>query len=183
MSWNPINGGKEIASGAAPRALIRFTDIDQDGKDDYVVTGDQTGSVAVYFNRGPKEGVNGNWVWDGPHQMGPGAPGIKGDEVLFADINGDGITSRDLSPSHADLFARSPGRPDYLVNKNGTLDAFLNIGKPKSIDGIQWVGAGQVATGFRSADSAMADITGDVRQISDSSHSNPRSPNRPTRVA
>lgn len=27
MSWNPVDGGKEIASGVAPRELIRFADI------------------------------------------------------------------------------------------------------------------------------------------------------------
>ncbi|KAL8671930.1 MAG: hypothetical protein Q9168_003586 [Polycauliona sp. 1 TL-2023] len=45
ISWNPVNDGKEIASGVAPRELIRFVDIDMDGKDDYVVLGRETGSV------------------------------------------------------------------------------------------------------------------------------------------
>ena len=30
MSWNPVNGGKEIASGVASRELIRFVDIGEE---------------------------------------------------------------------------------------------------------------------------------------------------------
>ncbi|KAL8858124.1 MAG: hypothetical protein Q9178_005301 [Gyalolechia marmorata] len=124
ISWNPVNDGKEIASGVAPRELIRFVDIDTDGKDDYVVLGKETGSVTVYLNGGPKAGAPGDWVWDGPHDVAPGAPGAKATNVLFADVN---------------------GRPDYLVkNSNGGLDAYLNIGQRKTIDGdgradyLQW---------------------------------------------
>ncbi|KAL8676965.1 MAG: hypothetical protein Q9186_006574 [Xanthomendoza sp. 1 TL-2023] len=142
ISWAPVNDGKEIASGVAPRASIRFADIDQDGKDDYVVIG-KAGSVTVYFNRGPDQAAPGGWNWDGPHEVAPGAPGAKGEDVFFGDINGD-------------------GRPDYLVkNSNGAVGAFLNIGKPKSIDGIQWDGVGQIASGFGTADITFADINGD----------------------
>ncbi|KAL8999849.1 MAG: hypothetical protein Q9169_001390 [Polycauliona sp. 2 TL-2023] len=92
MSWNPVNGGKEIASGVAPRSLIRFVDIDMDGKDDYVVMDNSIASAKVYLNRGPKQGAPGNWVWDGPHNVAPGGPGARGVDVVFADINNDGIT-------------------------------------------------------------------------------------------
>ncbi|KAL9627089.1 MAG: hypothetical protein Q9204_006817 [Flavoplaca sp. TL-2023a] len=90
MSWIPVNGGKDIASGVAPRELIRFVDIDLDGKDDYVVMGRLTASATVYLNRGPKQGAPGNWVWDGPHEVAPGALGAKGADIMFADINNDG---------------------------------------------------------------------------------------------
>ncbi|KAL8929645.1 MAG: hypothetical protein Q9172_000324 [Xanthocarpia lactea] len=148
ISWNPVNEGKEIASGVAPRELIRFVDIDTDGKDDYVVLGKETGSVTVYLNGGPKAGAPGNWVWDGPHDVAPGAPGAKAVNVLFADVNGQatvtflsainpygaGIRSED-----ANLFLLS-GRPDYLVkNSNGGLDAYLNIGQSDGrADYLQW---------------------------------------------
>lgn len=89
ISWVPVNDGKEIASGVAPKAQIRFADIDADGKDDYVVIG-KAGSVTVYLNRGPNDAAPGKWAWDGPHDVAPGAPGAKGEDVLFADINGDG---------------------------------------------------------------------------------------------
>lgn len=117
---------------------------DFDGRDDYIVLGNETGSVTVYLNRG-KESPSGNFNWDGPHEVAPGAPGARGKEVLFADINGD-------------------GRPDYLVkHPNGAIDAFLNIGKPKSVDGIKWIPAGQIAGGFGTDDISLADITGDGR--------------------
>ncbi|KAI4262170.1 MAG: hypothetical protein L6R42_002647 [Xanthoria sp. 1 TBL-2021] len=164
MSWNPVNGGKEIASGVASRERIRFVDIgekahvsnfldsmtktrsDMDGKDDYVVMGNQTVSATVYLNRGPKQGAPGSWIWDGPYEVAPGAPGARGGDIVFADINND-------------------GRPDYLVvdNKTGAVGAFLNIGKQNTINGIQWIGAGQIANGFGSNDIAMKDMTGDGR--------------------
>ncbi|KAL8657468.1 MAG: hypothetical protein Q9226_001878 [Calogaya cf. arnoldii] len=76
---------------------------------------------------GPKTGVPGHWLWDGPHNVTPGAPGAKASSVLFGDINRD-------------------RRPDYLVkNSNGGLDAYFNIGKPKTIDGIQWKPVGHIA--------------------------------------
>lgn len=53
------------------------------------------------------------------------------------------------------------GRPDYLVNNNGALGAFLNIGKPKTIEGIKWEGVGQIASGFGTNDISIADINGD----------------------
>ncbi|KAL8758639.1 MAG: hypothetical protein Q9199_001317, partial [Rusavskia elegans] len=149
ISWSPVNEGKEIASGVAPRELIRFLDIDLDGKADYVVLGKETGSVTVYLNRGPKAGAPGNWLWDGPHNLASGATGAKASSVLFGDINGD-------------------GRPDYLdvevKNSNGGLDAYLNIGKPKTIDGIQWKPVGHIAQGFGSGDIAIKDINGDGRE-------------------
>ncbi|KAL8735840.1 MAG: hypothetical protein Q9181_002669 [Wetmoreana brouardii] len=141
ITWKPVNNGKEIASGVAPRELVRFADIDLDGKDDYVVMGKNSGSVTVWLNRGAGAKAPGGWNWDGPHQVAPGAPGAKGANVLFADIN---------------------GRPDYLVkNPKGAIGAYLNIGKPKTIQGIQWVGAGQIAAGFGTDDISIADINGD----------------------
>lgn len=77
--------------------------------------------------------------------MAPGVLGTNGKDVLFSDINGD-------------------GRPDYLVkHSNGAVDAFLNIGKPKTIKGIQWLGVGQIAGGFGTNDISIADISGDGR--------------------
>ena len=42
--------------------------------------------MTVWLNRGPKEG---GWLWDGPHNVAPGAPGAKGINVFFGDINGE----------------------------------------------------------------------------------------------
>ncbi|KAL8966917.1 MAG: hypothetical protein Q9197_005718 [Variospora fuerteventurae] len=143
IAWIPVNDGDEIASGLAPRELIRFADMDLDGKDDYIVLGNETGSVTVWLNRGLQS--PGNYAWDGPHKIAPGAPGAKGKDVFFADINGD-------------------GRPDYLVKTSkGAISAFLNIGKPKTLEGIKWEGGGKVANGFGTSDISIADISGDRR--------------------
>lgn len=127
---------------AAPgQCLLR---IDFDGRDDYIVLGNDTGSVTVWLNRG-LESPKGHFNWDGPHEVAVGALGAKGKEVFFADINGD-------------------GRPDYLVKKsNGAVTAFLNIGKSKTIKGIQWIDVGQIAAGFGTDDISIVDITGDGR--------------------
>lgn len=50
--------------------------------------GDQTGSVTVWLNKGPDPTAPGGWSWNGPHEVAPGAPGAKGANVFFADING-----------------------------------------------------------------------------------------------
>ncbi|KAL8637044.1 MAG: hypothetical protein Q9228_005642, partial [Teloschistes exilis] len=148
LTWDKVNDGKEIASGVAPRELVRFVDIDHDGKDDYCVMGKETGSVTVWLNKGPNAMAPGGWSWNGPHGVAPGAPGAKGANVLFADINGCFVT----------------GRLDYLVkNSNGGIDAYLNIGKDNTIEGIQWIGAGHIAAGFGTDDISIADINGDGR--------------------
>ncbi|KAL9601531.1 MAG: hypothetical protein Q9219_002483 [cf. Caloplaca sp. 3 TL-2023] len=142
VKFTEANDGKVIATGLGPRDLIRFVDLDSDSKDDYVVIGNDTGSVTVWINGGA---TADGWAWNGPHEVAPGAlpPGTKGTDVLFADINGD-------------------GRPDYLVkDSNGGLDAYLNIGKPKTISGIEWKPAGHIAQGTGSTDIAISDINGD----------------------
>ncbi|KAI4198895.1 MAG: hypothetical protein LQ350_004960 [Teloschistes chrysophthalmus] len=145
LTWDKFNDGKEIASGLAPRELVRFVDIDHDGKDDYCVMGEETGSVTVWLNKGPDPTAPGGWSWNGPHEVAPGAPGAKGANVSFADINGD-------------------GRLDYLVkNSNGDIDAYLNIGQDNTIEGIQWIGAGHIAAGFGTDEISIADINGDGR--------------------
>ncbi|KAL8635487.1 MAG: hypothetical protein Q9228_007023, partial [Teloschistes exilis] len=146
LNWDKVNDGKEIAGGLAPRELVRFVDIDHDGKDDYCVMGKETGSVTVWLNKGPNPTAPVGWSWDGPHEVAPGAPGAKGANVFFADINGD-------------------GRLDYVVkNSNGCIDAYLNIGKDNTIEGIQWIGAGHItAAGFGTDDISIADINGDSR--------------------
>ncbi|KAL9600416.1 MAG: hypothetical protein Q9219_003169 [cf. Caloplaca sp. 3 TL-2023] len=144
VKFEEANGGKEIATGLGPRELIRFADIDLDGKDDYIVIGNDTGSVTVWINGGA---TSDGWGWNGPHEVAPGAlpPGTKGIDVMFADINGD-------------------GRPDYIVkDSKGGLDAYLNIGKPKTIAGIEWKPAGHIASGTGTADISLSDINGDGR--------------------
>ena len=68
-----------------------------DGKDDYVVMDNLTASATVYLNLGPKQGAPGNWVWDGPHKFAPGISGARGTDIVFADINSDGILTSAVS--------------------------------------------------------------------------------------
>lgn len=60
-----------------------------------------------------------------------------------------------------------------MKNSNGAIGAFLNIGKAKTLDGIQWVGVGQIAAGLGTDDITFADINGDGRwrRIDHSEHS------------
>lgn len=54
------------------------------------------------------------------------------------------------------------GRPDYLVkDSKGGLDAYLNIGKAKTLDGIEWKPAGHIAQGTGTSDIIISDINGD----------------------
>lgn len=52
VKFEEANGGKIIATRLGPRDLIRFADLDIDGKDDYIVIGNDTSSVTVWINGG-----------------------------------------------------------------------------------------------------------------------------------
>lgn len=79
--------------------------------------------------------------------------------MFFADINGEYFS---LDKDVLQLTTAGDGRPDYLVkNSKGQIDAYLNIGKPNTLDGIQWIGAGHIAAGFGTDDISIADINGD----------------------
>ncbi|KAL8949205.1 MAG: hypothetical protein Q9222_004668 [Ikaeria aurantiellina] len=178
ITWAPVNDGKEIASGLAPRDHIRFADmgwsclqprkceatltsLDFDGKDDYCVMGVDDASVTCWLNRGEDKSAPGGWSWNGPHVVAPGAIGKKGVNVIFADLNGEFRSKGELENQ---LIVTGDGRPDYLVkDSNGGLDAYINVGKPKTIEGIEWIGAGHIAAGFGSDDISVVDITGDGR--------------------
>ncbi|MFJ8637072.1 GDSL-type esterase/lipase family protein [Streptomyces sp. NPDC093568] len=100
--------GKPIAAGVsgATREAIRFADVNGDGRDDYLRTGD-TGTVHAYLNTVTDQGLI-HWVerlnW---------APGVSygsRDKLRLADVNGD-------------------RRADYLmVGSNGAVHAYLNNG-------------------------------------------------------
>ncbi|KAL8897459.1 MAG: hypothetical protein Q9192_002562 [Flavoplaca navasiana] len=152
MSWTPVIGGKDIASGVAPRKLIRFVDIDLDGKDDYVVMGKQTASATVYLNRGPKQGAPGNWVWDGPHEVAPGAPGAKGADIMFADINNDGkfsfvvfgkVDYAQISDNGAVILWLNKGQADTSVTGDGVHLSDLN---GDGLDDYVWLAANAAPT-------------------------------------
>lgn len=45
--------------------------------------------------------------------------------------------------------------------QNGAIGAFLNIGGPKTLDGIKHIPAGQIAGGFGTDGISLADVTGE----------------------
>ncbi|MFC5145833.1 FG-GAP-like repeat-containing protein [Streptomyces aureoversilis] len=126
-----------IATGTgAPGNKVRFADINNDGKADYLVLEDN-GSVHAWTNNGGDG--QGSWDDQGIIATGTGAPASK---VRFADINGD-------------------RKADYLVlEDNGSVHAWTNNGG----DGHgSWDDQGIIATGTGAPASKVrfADINGD----------------------
>ncbi|MER5647683.1 FG-GAP-like repeat-containing protein [Streptosporangium sp. NPDC002524] len=110
----------EVASGSGPRDRIRFADFNGDGRDDYVVVGDQ-GQATVWFNAG--SGDRMSWAAQGVLATGVGA---TRDQVRFADVDLD-------------------GRDDYLVvDGQGRVRAWLN---GYTSGGGAWTGRGEIASG------------------------------------
>ncbi|KAL8688084.1 MAG: hypothetical protein Q9218_005918 [Villophora microphyllina] len=140
ITWIPLNGAKPIASGGGPGAGVILTDLDNDGKADYLFVHDG-GAVDAWYNGGPKS--DGTWNWIGPTQIASGVPNANPKTVLFADINGD-------------------GRADYLVKgPTGSLNMWLNTGDVGS-QKITWIPAGEIAGGLGTPNITLADITGDA---------------------
>ncbi|KAH8894324.1 integrin alpha N-terminal domain-containing protein [Thozetella sp. PMI_491] len=140
--WSALNGGKPIASGAAPASKVQFGDINGDGKDDYLVLDPKTGELTVYLNGGPSSGSNG-WTWN---SIGSIASGLgPGANVRFADIDGDGYD-------------------DYIfLHPNGGTTIYRNVYSPNTPDS-DWramPGADASGIGQRPEEITFADINGD----------------------
>ena len=74
-----------------PYITVLMADIDGDGRDDYLHV-DSNGAVTMYWNTGraPDEGANAGQVqWVGLGVIATGV-GARGDQVHFADLDGDG---------------------------------------------------------------------------------------------
>ncbi|MFD3942009.1 FG-GAP-like repeat-containing protein [Streptomyces sp. NPDC058579] len=132
-----------VASGVgAPRDHIRLADLNGDGRDDYLVVGDQ-GQVRAWINKGPAGGGGWSWQWSGEVASGVGA---SRDQVRFADLNGD-------------------GRADYLVvGDQGQVRAWINKGSVSG-GGWSWQWSGEVASGVGAprGQVGFADMNGDGR--------------------
>ncbi|WP_433832346.1 FG-GAP-like repeat-containing protein [Actinoplanes sp. CA-015351] len=116
VGWNWAG---QIAAGAGPREQVRFADLNGDGRDDYLLVGDQ-GQVRLWLNRGSGDGVG----WQSRGEVASGS--APRDQVRFADLNGD-------------------GRDDYLVvGDQGQVQAWFNTGTG---DAVAWTAMGVVATG------------------------------------
>jgi hypothetical protein len=88
--WGPLNGGKPIASGMGPASMVKFGDINGDGKADYLVLDPITGKLTAALNMGPAPNTPEGWLWN---PIGTIASGLgPGARVTFADIDGDGVS-------------------------------------------------------------------------------------------
>ncbi|KAL8981667.1 MAG: hypothetical protein Q9205_003611 [Flavoplaca limonia] len=119
-----LNGAKPIASGGGPSGGVRLSDLDNDGKAEYLFVHDG-GAIDAWFNGGPKD--DGTWIWIGPTRIASGVRNANQDTVIFADTNGDGSS-------------------DYLVKgPEGSLSMWLNTGDIGSQE-ITWIPAGESET-------------------------------------
>ncbi|KAJ4199065.1 hypothetical protein NW767_008648 [Fusarium falciforme] len=110
-AWKPLNGGKAIASGAAPAHQVVFGDINGDELDDYLDLDDKTGMLKAYLNVGEDKGSEYGWKFK---PIGTIASGLgPGKRVRIADIDGD-------------------GRDDYIYLKdNGGTTIYRNVYHPE----------------------------------------------------
>jgi hypothetical protein len=129
---------------------VHFTDLNGDGRAEYLYV-DDAGAVTAFLNLGgPDNGPDAakiSWLPQGVIATGVGAD--RG-SVQFADLNGD-------------------GRAEYLwVHDDGSVDCWLNLGGPD--DGpdagkVGWLAQGTIATGIGldGAGVRFADLNGDGR--------------------
>ncbi|GAA0369310.1 FG-GAP-like repeat-containing protein [Streptomyces blastmyceticus] len=130
------DAGTFAPGGHVPRDQVRFADINGDGRADYLVVDDH-GAVRAWVNNGA--GGHDGWTDAGVIATGVGVPG---DQVRFADVNGD-------------------RRADYLVvDGSGAVHAWLN---DSSTGQDKWTKAGVIATGTGAPVDQVrfADINGD----------------------
>ncbi|ARQ68497.1 hypothetical protein CAG99_06185 [Streptomyces marincola] len=122
--WTPQG---TIAGGVGARGRnVRFTDLNGDGRADYVVV-NADGSVQAWLNGGPNPG-GGDWYWT-PQGTIAGGVGAPGRNVRLADLNGD-------------------GRADYVVvNDSSSVQAWLNGGPKPGGGDWYWAPQGTIAGG------------------------------------
>lgn len=131
---------------------VRFADLNGDGRAEYLWVDNSTGAVTAYLNLGaPDDGPNAakvSWLPQGVIATGVG---VSHDNVIFADINGD-------------------GRADYLTIDfaTGALSAWINGGGPANQSDaakVVWYPQGVIATGVGTGGRGilLADLNGDSR--------------------
>ncbi|KAJ7205689.1 hypothetical protein B0H12DRAFT_453743 [Mycena haematopus] len=134
-------------------AGVRFADLNGDGRAEYLYL-DKSGAMTAYLNLGSTNGgpgaANVGWLSQGVVASGP-ANGATRDNVILADINGD-------------------GRADYLTvtHTGGVVELWINGGGPN--DGpnaaqVVWHPQGVIATGVGTSGAGVqfADLNGDGR--------------------
>ncbi|MFJ6167176.1 FG-GAP-like repeat-containing protein [Micromonospora orduensis] len=135
----PFGDEQVVASGVgSPGNLIRFADLNGDGRADYLVVSDD-GAIRAWINGGRN---GSSWAWYPVGTVATGV-GVPSSQVRLADIDGD-------------------GRPDYLaVNPlNGDIRMWRNAGT----DTVNWpwLPRGSITAGTSSR-VLYADIDGDRR--------------------
>jgi hypothetical protein len=132
-------------------AGVRFADINGDGRAEYLYV-NEDGSVEAYLNAvGPDNGPNAakvTWLPQGTIATGVG---MRRENVIFADINGD-------------------KRADYLAvsRVDGSVQLWLNGGsleKGSNDANVVWIQRGTIATGVGTNGKGVqfADLNGDRR--------------------
>ncbi|KAJ7243855.1 hypothetical protein B0H12DRAFT_819301 [Mycena haematopus] len=113
VSWLPAG---TIATGIGKDGTgVRFADLNGDGRAEYLYL-DENGAMTAYLNLGSPDGgagaANVGWLPQGVVATGP-ANGATRDNVILADINGD-------------------GRADYLTvtHTGGVVELWINGGGP-----------------------------------------------------
>ncbi|KAG4436760.1 hypothetical protein IFR05_007757 [Cadophora sp. M221] len=129
---------------------VRFADLNGDGRAEYLYV-NTDGSVEAYLNLGSDSGANpGQVSWLSQGKIATGV-GQGRDNVVFADINGD-------------------GRADYLAvsRTDGSTVAYINGGGPDdkfNAAKVVWYPHGTIGTGVGSNGKGVqfADLNGDGR--------------------
>ncbi|MEU5421198.1 FG-GAP-like repeat-containing protein [Streptomyces sp. NPDC020667] len=139
VAWTKAGRNGRIATGVGvPGDQVRFADVNGDGRADYLVV-DKSGAVHAWLN----DSTTGQDKWTDSGIFAPGGH-VPGDQVRFADVNGD-------------------GRADYLVvDAYGAVRAWIN----NRVGGqVSWTDAGAIATGVGASGDKVrfADLNGDGR--------------------
>ncbi len=128
-------------TGASGRN-VAFADVNGDGKADYLVIDNNTGTVDASINTGGNSISPTGWQPSTRIAFGVGTP-AGSSYVEMADINGD-------------------GKADYLVINRTTGAVKVSINQYNNITGWAWAPQVQIATGFGGSPSIQfADINGD----------------------
>ncbi|MCJ1470335.1 hypothetical protein MMC07_008980 [Pseudocyphellaria aurata] len=145
QSWASVDNGLHIATGAIGRGDgVFFADLNGDLMADYIYVY-KDGKVDWWRNDGPSSDPKVGWNWHGPITLQIGTNNATKENVLFADINGD-------------------GRDDFLIKDDrGGLEAWLNIGDSRNKNSTKWVPSGKIAPGYNTTNITLADIDGDGR--------------------
>ncbi|MFJ2158024.1 FG-GAP-like repeat-containing protein, partial [Streptomyces sp. NPDC087856] len=146
IPWTELGKIAGGVVGGAPANQIRFTDLNGDGRADYLYVHSDS-SVTAYLNGGvPSSG--GAIPWTELGQIAGGvAGGAPADQIQFADLNAD-------------------RKADYInVHPDTSVTAYLNqaaSSSPKA-GAIPWKELGQIASGVVGDRIQFADLNGDNR--------------------